>query len=93
MLDPFPCDSRPVRLYETFTHGGQETHWLPLWEAALLFNGGYGDSDITLKVRETDGLVRSLSQGEMEQMLRIADLYRKSVKSVMAVAYLRGQGC
>lgn len=60
----------PVRLYQVVSK--TNIQWLPLEEAAALFDGGYGDVELTFKVKEVDGLVRPLCQVEMDSFRALA---------------------
>lgn len=64
-----------VRLYQVATRppaSPTKIEWLPLDEAARLFDGGYGDFQLTFQVKEPDGLVRTLCQEEMDTFCALA---------------------
>lgn len=64
-----------VRLYQVATRppaSPTKVEWLPLEEAARVFDGGYGDAQLTFKVKEPDGLVRPLCQEEMDTFRALA---------------------
>lgn len=70
-----------MRLYQIILTPGKEPVWVPKLPAALTYDGGYSEARLTWLVKEPDGLVRGLSQEEMEDLLSIAR-FARSVKTL-----------
>lgn len=61
-----------ARLYQIVARPREAAVWLPLEEAVQMFDGGYGEAQLTFKVKEPDGLVRLLCQEEIDTFRALA---------------------
>lgn len=57
-----------MRLYQIVLVPREPAVWLSFEETAQAFDGGYSDAQLTFQVKEPDGLVRTLTQGEMDTL-------------------------